>query len=256
MSWQKHRGDLFAQTLRLAFVKRGAGRNYLLLHAGSGAGSMMGLAEALSARGCVVVPTHPGFDGEPRPEWLTRIDELALAYLTLVERLEMKDVVVVGSSIGGWIAAEIALRKSPRVAGAVLLNAVGIDAAEPDHPMGDPRKIPPDELLARAFHDPKFAQAIMKDEATLADNQRSLLVYAGDPYMHDPRLRARLAYVSTPTLVAWGESDRLIDLDYGKRYAASIPGARFVPIAKAGHLPQIERVEETARIVMEFAERL
>jgi pimeloyl-ACP methyl ester carboxylesterase len=256
MSWQKQRVDLFSQTLRLAFVKKGAGRNYLLLHAGSGAGSMMGLAEVLAVRSSVVVPTHPGFDGEPRPEWLTRIDQLALAYLALLERLELKDVVAVGSSVGGWIAAEIALRSSPRVACAVLLNAVGIDAASPDHPMGDPRKIPADELLARAFHDPKFAQTIMADEATLADNQRSLLVYAGDPYMHDPRLRARLAGVSTPTLVAWGESDRLIDLDYGKRYAASIPGARFRPIAKAGHLPQIERVEETARVVEEFAEGL
>jgi pimeloyl-ACP methyl ester carboxylesterase len=92
--------------------------------------------------------------------------------------------------------------------------------------------------------------------ATLAENRRSTLIYAGQPYMHDPGLRARLAGMTTPTLVVWGESDRLIDLDYGRSYAASIPGARFEVVPRAGHLPQLERLEDTQRLVERFAAKL
>ena len=93
---------------------QGQGRPFLLLHGGAGAGSMSGLAQALSKSGRAIVPTHPGFDGEPRPQGFASINDLALAYLALIERLDLTDVVLVGSSAGGWIAAEMALRHSPR----------------------------------------------------------------------------------------------------------------------------------------------
>ncbi len=255
---KKQRLDLFSETLRLAFVQQGAGRPFLVLHAGDGPGSMMGLASALAARSSAVLPIHPGFHGESRPERFTRIDDLVLAYLTLLERLELRNVVVVGNSFGGWIAAELALRKSPRIAGAVLIDAVGVDGTIADAP---PAKLSRDELLARAFHDPtKFATFLSAPSpeaaAVAAENQRSLLIYAGEPYMHDPGLRPRLAAMTTPTLVVWGESDRLIDLDYGRSYAASIPGARFEVIPRAGHCPHIERLEETQRLVERFAATL
>jgi len=229
MSLQKERLDLFAETLRLAFVRRGAGRVFLLLHGGAGAGSMLGLAEALAAGSCAVLPTHPGFDGEPRPERFTRIDDLVLVYLTFLERLDLKRVVLVGNSIGGWLAAELALRKSPRIAGAVLLDAVGIDTGSPDRTIPDPDEVPPAELMARAFHDPqKLARPPTPEEAaTLAENQRSLRIYAGRPFMHDPGLRARLAGM-------W----------------------RFEVLPMAGHLPQIERLEDTRRLVEDFAATL
>jgi pimeloyl-ACP methyl ester carboxylesterase len=258
VSPQKQRLELFSETLRLAFVEQGKGRPFLLLHGGAGPGSMMGLAGALAASACTVLPTHPGFDGEPRPDRFARIDDLVLGYLTLLERLDLKSVVVVGNSLGGWIAAELALQKSPRVAGAVLLDAVGIDTGSPDRTIADPAKIPRSELLARGFHDPKKFAAPQTAEAaaTLAENERALRVYAGDPFMHDPGLRARLAAMSTPTLILWGESDRLVDLDYGRRYAASIPGARFEVLPMAGHLPQIERLDDTRRLIEAFASKL
>lgn len=185
----------------------------------------------------------------------TRIGDLVLAYPALIERLDLRDVVVIGNSVGGWLAAELALRKSPRIAGAVLLDAVGIEGT-----IADPAKIPPAELLARGFHDPeKFAVAAglgPEAAARLAENQRALRIYAGEPFMHDPELRARLAGMSTPTLIVWGESDRLVDLDYGRGYAASVPGARFEVLPMAGHLPQIERLEDTRRLVEQFAATL
>ena len=256
MSLQKQRLDLFSETLRLAYVWQGSGRAFRLLHGGAGPGSMMGLAGALAARSCTVLPTHPGFDGEPRPERFARIDDLVLAYLTLIERLDLRNVVVVGNSLGGWLAAELALRTSPRIAGAVLLDAVGIDTGSPARTIPDPDTTPPTELLARAFHDPKTFAPSIAAGAALVENQRSFRIYAGTPFLHDPGLQARLAGMSTPTLIAWAESDRLIDLDYGRRYAAAIPGARFEVVPMAGHLPQIERLEDTRRLVEQFAAQL
>jgi pimeloyl-ACP methyl ester carboxylesterase len=201
------------------------------------------------------VATHPGFDGEPRPDRFARIDDLVLAHLTLIERLELKSVVVVGSSMGGWIAAEMALRSSPRIAGIVLIDAVGIDTGSPERPIVDPMKVPRAELPAMSFHDPKkffVVPSSPEAAATMAENQRALRVYAGEA-LHDPTLRPRLGAISTPSLVIWGESDRIVDVDYGRRFAQSIPGSRFEVVREAAHFPHIERLEDTARLIGDFA---
>jgi pimeloyl-ACP methyl ester carboxylesterase len=90
--------------------------------------------------------------------------------------------------------------------------------------------------------------------AVMAENQRTLRVYAGDR-MIDPNLRARLAQISIPAMVLWGESDRIVDADYGRRWAESIPGARFELVGEAGHFPQIERLGEVLRLIGDFATR-
>src|SRR5258707_13672600 len=99
----------------------------LLLHGGGGPQTMFGLASALSKRSHVLTPTHPGFAGEPRPEWFDGIDDLAVAYLELLERLDLHKVMVVGFSMGGWIAAEIAVRDTTRLGSLVLVDAAGIE---------------------------------------------------------------------------------------------------------------------------------
>jgi pimeloyl-ACP methyl ester carboxylesterase len=255
MNTNKRQVRLFSETLRLSITEQGEGRPFLLLHGGAGPGAMMGLAGALAKNARVVVTTYPGFDGEPRPDRFARIEDLVLAHLALIERLDLKNVVVAGNSVGGWIAAEMALRKSPRIAGIVLINAVGIDTGSPERAIVDPMKVPVPELLKMSFHDPaKFAVAPASPEAAAirAQNQRTLRVYSGEG-LHDPGLRARLAEVSTPSLVVWGESDRIVDVDYGRLLAKSIPGSRFELVREAGHMPQIERLEETSRLVADFA---
>ncbi len=67
----------------------------LVLHGGGGPQTVFGLASALSRRAHVLTPTHPGFAGEPRPEWFDSIDDLAFAYLDLLERLDLRDVLVI-----------------------------------------------------------------------------------------------------------------------------------------------------------------
>ncbi len=119
------------------FVEHGSGRDVLLLHGGGGPQTVEDfgvlLAESLDAH--VVVPTHPGFAGTPRPERLHTIAGLAEVYVGLLDQLDLVDVMVVGNSIGGWIAAEMALVGSPRIGSVVLVDAVGIEVAT--HPVAD-----------------------------------------------------------------------------------------------------------------------
>lgn len=238
--------QLFADTLPMTFTDDGKGRAFVLLHGGAGARSMAGLAKSLAADGRVVVPTHPGFDGTQRPEWFNRINDLTLAYLALIERLDLSEVTLVGNSMGGWIAAEMALRHSPHVKRIVLLNAVGIEGT-----IADPTKLAPPDRLALSFHDPKrFAIVPDGPEALqrMAKNQETLRVYAGAA-MYDPQLQGRLQNIAVPALVIWGESDRIVDVEYGRQFAEAIPGARFERVKEAGHFPQIEKLQEVANLI-------
>ncbi|MDA4136807.1 MAG: alpha/beta hydrolase [Thaumarchaeota archaeon] len=247
---------LFSESLELSVDDRGKGRAFLLLHGGAGPASIAGLAGAISKEERAIAPTLPGFAGSSRPDWFRRIDDVALAYLALLERMDVRDVVVVGNSIGGWIASEIALRRSPRISSVILLNAVGIDTGSEDKKIVNPADVPPEKRAALSFYDPKkspFANLGPEGLVMMAANSKALIAYASQPYMHDPTLRARLSAVDVPVLLLWGASDKVVDVDYGRRFAESIPGSRMEVITEAGHFPQIEKPEEVLRLIRDFA---
>ena len=112
----------YADDLEVTIDQQGEGRPVLLLHGGGGPPSMGPLPSALSEDFEVIAPVHPGFAGTPRPEWYTGIDDIALTYLQLLEQRDLRDVLVVGSSVGGWIASEMAVREHERISGTVLLE--------------------------------------------------------------------------------------------------------------------------------------
>lgn len=241
--------------LPLRVVEAGEGRPYLLLHGGAGPRSMLALFDALAETGKAILPTHPGFDGEERPDGFSSVRQLAECYVALLEDMDLQNVMVIGNSVGGWIAAEMGLLGSPRIGGVVLINAVGIDADVSGKPIADPMAVSPEKRAALAFHDPERIAIAPRDPAGLAamaENQRTLYAYAGEPFMHDPTLRARLAEMSRPVLILWGESDGIVDLEYGRRYAAAIAGSRLEVVGKAGHLPQIEQLGEVQRQIASF----
>lgn len=256
MTNSSHRSlSLPSGRLSLRVAEAGEGRTYLLLHGGAGPRSMQALFDALATTGKVVLPTHPGFEGGDRPDWLSSVRQLAECYVALLEDMNLRDVTVVGNSVGGWIAAEMGLLGSPRLGGIVLINAVGIDPDVAGKPIADPMAVSAERRAALAFHDPERFAVAPKDPTELAalmENQRTLYTYAGEPFMHDPTLRARLADLSLPTLILWGESDGIVDVDYGRRYAAAIHDSRFEVIAKAGHFPQIEQLSEILHRVAAF----
>jgi pimeloyl-ACP methyl ester carboxylesterase len=236
----------------------GEGQPILLLHGGGGpltvAGFAVQLAQAAPVR--VLVPTHPGFGGTPRPDALADVRGLAALYVALLDALALDDVTVVGNSIGGWIAAEMALRGSERIGSAVLVDAVGIEVA--GHPIVDFFSLPLSEIADYSYHEPgrfRIDPAALPPEAqaALAGNRAALTAYAGAA-MSDPSLDARLAAVAAPTLVVWGESDRIADPDYGRAYAAAIPGARFQLLRATGHMPQLETPDALIAAIRGFTE--
>ncbi|MBD3006616.1 alpha/beta fold hydrolase [Streptomyces sp. 5-10] len=235
------------------------GHPFLLLHGGGGPQTVTPFASLLAEQrpARVYTPVHPGFDGTDRPEWLTSVTTLAKAYAQLLDALDLRDVAVVGNSIGGWIAAELAALGSLRISSVILVNAVGIQV--PGHPIADTFSLTPVELSRLSLHDPskfRFDPSALTEaqRAIGAANRATLQVYSGPHVMADPTLSERLAKVPHSTLVAWGTSDRVVDAGYGHAYAQAIPGAEFRLLEGTGHMPQTETPEQLLPVVWDFAD--
>jgi pimeloyl-ACP methyl ester carboxylesterase len=218
-------------------------RPFLLLHGGGGVATMAGFADLLAERthSRVLLPTHPGFGGTPKPDGLNTVSALAASYVELLEQLDLSDVTVIGNSFGGWLAAEIALQHSPRVSGAVIVDGIGIEVD--DHPITDVSGLSVPELRAFSFHDPSKAPVPPAGGTGPSPDVLALIGYTG-PAMLDPTLAKRLGDVDIPVHVVWGESDGIADPEYGRAFAAAIPGSTFTLLPQTGHLPQLETPEE------------
>jgi pimeloyl-ACP methyl ester carboxylesterase/mannose-6-phosphate isomerase-like protein (cupin superfamily) len=237
-------------------TERGAGRPFLLLHGGAGPQSVDGFADLLAASGRGLVPVHPGFGGTPRPEGLDSMAGLARLYAGLLDELGLDGVTVIGNSIGGWIAAEVALLASPRVSRVVLVDAAGLKLD--DHPAADFFSLTMDQVADLSYYRPDAFRLDVDHmppaaRAAMAGNRAALAVYGG-PAMADPGLLDRLPSVTVPVLVIWGEADRMIPVEHGRAYAKAIPGARLLVIPHAGHLPQLETPGDLLKAVEDFVD--
>jgi pimeloyl-ACP methyl ester carboxylesterase len=216
----------------------GTGRPLLLLHGGGGPFTTALLAQHLAEIAHVIAPTHPGFNGTPRDESITTVRSLVDAYAQYLIERDLHEVIVVGSSVGGWLAAELALgAAADRLAGIVIINGLGIEV--PGHPIRDIRGMTPQELAQYSFHDPanfRLPAPTPEGLAIAQGNAASLAALtAGAAVLND-----QLAGIAVPTLVIWGASDRVVDADYGRAYAAAIPDAELALVPDAGHLPYLE----------------
>jgi pimeloyl-ACP methyl ester carboxylesterase/mannose-6-phosphate isomerase-like protein (cupin superfamily) len=241
--------------VQVTVTEYGEGRPFVLLHGGAGPQSVEGFAGMLAQSGArVLVPVHPGFGGTPRPECLHTMRGLALTYIRLLDDLDLTGVTVIGNSVGGWIAAEMAIHATPRIAGVVLADAGGLQLDE--HPAADFFSLTPDEVADRAYYRPdRFRVDIGtltdQQKAAMAGNRAALQDYTSAG-MTDPGLLGQLGQVRVPTLVIWGAADRIYPPEHGEAFAKAIPGARLVTIPEAGHLPQLEAPEALLGAVLDF----
>ncbi|MGX5182434.1 alpha/beta fold hydrolase [Streptomyces avermitilis] len=235
--------------LPFTLSEAGTGRPVLILHGGGGPATVASLAGHLARTAHTLVPTHPGWNGTPRPDRFAGVDDIALAYLRHLQDRGLRDVLVVGSSLGGWIGAELAARDDLGIiTGLVLIDAVGIQVD--GEPVRDFFALDARGVAEYSYHDSdRFyvdpADVPAEQLAARQANMATMRALAGDPYMHDPTLRGRLARVLVPTLVLWGESDRIVTPAYGQAYTDAFADARFEVVPKAGHLPQLEQPEAT-----------
>lgn len=238
--------------------RRGAGRPVLFLHPGDGFEADDAFLNALARDHEVLAPWHPGFGGSDLPAGWSSVDDLAYFYLDLLDGRGLDDVVLVGASFGGWIAAEMAVRDDRRIGRMVLIDPLGIKVGDrTDRDIADFHGTDPEVLERLIWADPDRPKPGLHalDEAALTRIVRSREAFAHfgwRPYMHNPVLKRWLHRIKVPTLLLWGEQDGIVSPDYGRAYAGLIPGAEFRTIAGAGHYPHIEQAEACLDAVRAF----
>jgi pimeloyl-ACP methyl ester carboxylesterase len=201
--------------LPLTVRRAGTGKPVLVLHAGHGPDNATPLVEYFSKNSSVLAPTHPGWDGTPRPEWFSGMDDLAITYLDLLEDEDLTDVLVVACSFGGWLATEMALRdRGRRISRMILVDPAGPTVA--GHTVHVPEPT-----------DPNYPNKYLVD---------LLYTYMG-PTMSDPKMLRRLPRVKIPVLMLWGENDDVISPEVGRIHAEAFADCRFELLPDAGHMP-------------------
>ncbi len=229
----------------IRLMRGGSGPPLLFLHGSSGAGAWLPFMQALAGRFDVIVPEHPGFGASDTPDWLDTIHDAAYFYLDFLTQLELERVHLVGVSLGGWLAAELAVRDTRRLASLTLVDAAGIyvpGVAQIDTFLrSDQQRIRDffydqtraDEMIARLLR-PELEDITMKNRIATAK-------LAWQPRAHDPHLHKWLHRIDVPTLILWGANDRLFPVEYAYAYQQLIPGAKAVIIPECGHIPQVEK---------------
>jgi pimeloyl-ACP methyl ester carboxylesterase len=246
--------------IRIEMIERGSGRPLLFLHPGIGISTTAPVLDRLAERTRLIAPSHPGFGGSEQPAWFTTIDDLAYFYLDLIDALELEHIIVAGVSLGGWIAAEMAVKSCERISHLVLANPVGIKiSGRESRDIADIFALTEEQLAELAYFDPAAGNYDYKatpeaEVRAVARNREATARYGWSPYMHDPKLKQRLHRIRVPTLMLWGTADRIVSQAYGQAYCAAIPGARFQAIERAGHFPHLEQPDEFARRILEFAD--
>jgi pimeloyl-ACP methyl ester carboxylesterase len=236
----------------------GSGEPLLFLHGASGAAAIMPFMEKLAQRFDVLVPEHPGYGLSGEPEWLENIHDAAYFYLDFLKQLELDRVTVVGSSIGGWIAMEMAVRDTSRIKSLVLVSPAGI-SARGVHP-ADIFLMPPEDLVRRLFHDPKLAEQRLAEPVTPESvdlslkNRHTTARLAWEPRLHDPHLPKWLHRIDVPVKLIWGEQDRILPVQFVETYRKLMPRADVSIVKNAGHLPHAEKADEFCDLVQRFAQ--
>lgn len=241
----------------------GTGTPVVYLHSAQGEGAGLVFLEELANTRLVVAPVFPGFAGSEGLDLIEDIEDAAFHVLDVLDRLSLAQADIVGLSLGGWMAAEVAVRWPERVRRLVLVNSVGL------YVEGQPiteifgRRL--DELAGELFADPDQPVAqLMRAMATtdidpaqipfdlvrpMVQAEAVTAKLGWNPYLHNPKLRKRLARVSAPTLVVHARQDGIVPRSHAEAYVSAIPGARLVDVDGAAHLAVLEVPEELAKLV-------
>jgi pimeloyl-ACP methyl ester carboxylesterase len=236
----------------------GAGPAVLYLHGANGASAVQPFMNTLAENFDLIVPEHPGFGMSDEPEWLENIHDLAYFYLDLLDQLALPSVHVVGSSIGGWLAMEMAVREPARFKSLVLVGAAGIRVAGAQP--GDIFLWSPEKTVRNTFHDQTLAGKILalpvspEDQGIMLKNRHTVALLAWEPRLHDPCLHKWLHRLTMPVKLVWGAEDRIMPLACGEKLKTLIPNAQLEVHERCGHLPQVERADAFCASVKQFVE--
>ena len=235
-------------------MRGGSGPPLVFLHGAGGLPLWGEMFDRLAKEFEVFVPEHPGFGLSDNPPWIRNVGDLAMYYLDFLDGLGPYQVHLVGHSMGGWTAAELAVRNCSRLASLSLIAPAGIRVK--GKPCGDNFIWAPDETVRMLHHDQALAERILA--MPLSDEQTDILLTNGfaatkfgwEPRWFNPALERWLHRISVATLILWGKEDRLFPYDYAARWGERIKASRVEILPECGHVPNVEKPDETAREIM------
>lgn len=237
----------------------GQGPPLLVLHGAGGNRGWTRWLQRVAERFTVWAPTHPGFGRSDDADWMDGIDDLARFHLWLIDAAGLGRPHVLGHSIGGWTAAEMATMSPGSIDRLVLVAPVGLKPERGE--ILDIFYHSPAELLAMTYHDPTtvpewdalFGRPPTPEEVDIATRNREMTArLAWKPYMHDPQLPRFLPRVTNPTLIVWGREDRIVPVECGEQYRRLLPAASLTVLDRCGHAPPLEQPDAFARLVLDF----
>ncbi|PYM90769.1 MAG: hypothetical protein DME04_21600 [Candidatus Rokuibacteriota bacterium] len=246
--------------LAMPVARAGQGPPLLVLHHDIGTLRPLPFYDALARRFTVLVPSHPGYDGAERGDWIRNVRDVAAMYQWLLGELPAAraagPIAVVGLGFGGWIAAEMAALAPRAFRRLVLVGAMGLKPERGE--IADQALLSYIDYVRLGFADPRTFDRVFGAEppTRLLEqwdlNREMSFRIAWKPYMYNPTLPHLLGGVAAPSLVVWGRDDRIVPLECGERFAKILPRARLEIVDGAGHFVELEKPDELARLVADF----
>ncbi|HXG92397.1 MAG TPA: alpha/beta fold hydrolase [Blastocatellia bacterium] len=245
---------------KVQMMEGGEGEPLLYLHSAYGENLWLPFHQRLAEQFHVIAPAHPGFAQSEGIEEIDSMEDLIFHYVDLLDHLGQEKINIAGVSLGAWIAAEFATCYPDRVKKLALGCPAGLWLM--DHPMTDMFALMrrPEKLRAILFHDPSSALAELLVPAEPAEEQlveaykamTATARVAWNPPGHNPKLAGRLRRIKSPTLIIWGDDDKLIPTAYAEEWARHIKDSRVHLIKDCGHMIMFEGEAEFVRAVTEF----
>ena len=241
---------------KLHLMRAGRGRPVLVLHHETGTLDRLPFYDALASKYDVLVPHHPGYSRSQRPDWMRSVRDIAVVYRGLLSELKVGNVAMVGLGFGGWIAAEMASMAPADLSHLVLVGAMGIKP-----PQGDILDLAITGYMdyARAgFHDQKAFDRVYgaeppTDQLEMWDICREMSFrIAWKPYMYSQTLPHLLRSVRAPSLVVWGDHDKVVPQSAAGVYAKALPNAKLEIVKGCGHCVDMEQPDALAKLVTNF----
>ena len=232
---------------KVRVMRGGKGPTLLFLHGAGGAATWLPFMQTLARKFDVIVPSHPGFGETDAPAWLDNIHDMAYFYLDFIEELGVQNVHLVGLSLGGWIAAEIAVRNASRLKTVTLVGSAGIYLKDAQHI--DTFLCSDEQRIRDCFYDEKLAEEMIarllkpENEDVFLKNELTTAKMVWHPRSYDPNLHKWLHRINVPTLLLWGEQDRLKPKEYAYEFQRLIPGSKAIVLPECGHLPNVEKAD-------------
>ena len=228
----------------ISYLRGGTGAPLLFLHGAGGIAGWMPWMDQLAATHDLIVPDHPGWGRSDMPDWFDNIHDLAYFYLDFLDALGLTGVHLAGSSIGGWIACELAIRSTAHLRTLTLVDPAGLRV--PGVQRFDIFLASPEANTRAIYHDQSIADRLLAappagDAIDVFLRNRFATARVGwQPRLYDPHLAKWLHRIDVPTLVVWGENDNIFPVAMQAEFVRLITGAQAATIPQCGHLPHVE----------------